>query len=123
MTEIVKLHNPTTFSFRKLTNSPSVPLGIQMFISEDFAVTISHDTESLLRNTWQPSVLSIDTVGHFPLTWNKRVKIRSKKIANKEVELQKQKFEKNSKDRVKMSSSSDIQVSWSQGVKFVVIVK
>ena len=46
-----------------------------MFISEDFAVTISHAMDALLRNTWHPSVLSMDTVGHFPLTWNKGVKL------------------------------------------------
>ena len=45
-----------------------------MLISEDFAVTISHEMDALLRYTRQPSVLSIETVGHFPLTWKKEVK-------------------------------------------------
>ena len=47
---------------------------MQIFISEDLAVIISHCSEALLRNTWQPSVLSIETVGHFPVTCWERVK-------------------------------------------------
>ena len=46
--------------------SPS--LGSIMFISEDLAVTISVEPIPLGKNTWQPSVLSIDTVGTFSLT-------------------------------------------------------
>jgi hypothetical protein len=34
-------------------------------------VMISADRESLLKYTWQPSVLSMDTVGTFPVTYNK----------------------------------------------------
>lgn len=52
-----------------LTKSPASPFGMQIFISEDLAVMISAVTESLLRNTWQPSVLSMDTVGHLPVTY------------------------------------------------------
>ena len=28
---------------------------------------MSADVDSLLRNTWQPSVLSMETVGHLPI--------------------------------------------------------
>ena len=44
-----------------------------MFISEDLAVMISQERDCLLRKTWQPSVLSMDTVGHFPLTCDRMV--------------------------------------------------
>ena len=55
-----------------LTKSPSA-LGMQMFISEDLAVIISAVIDSLLKNTWHPSVLSMETVGHLPITckWRK----------------------------------------------------
>ena len=43
-------------------------LGSIMFISEDLAVTISVEPIPLGKNTWQPSVLSIETVGTFSLT-------------------------------------------------------
>ena len=47
---------------------------MQTFISEDLALMISQVMDFLLRKTWQPSVLSIDTVGHFPLTCERRVR-------------------------------------------------
>ena len=50
-----------------LTKSPSA-LGMQMFISEDLAVIMSAVIDSLLKNTWHPSVLSMETVGHLPIT-------------------------------------------------------
>ena len=40
------------------------------FISEDLAVMISVAKESLLKNIWQPSVLSMEIVGTLPNTWN-----------------------------------------------------
>ena len=50
--------------FLGLTKSPSTFPGMHTFISEDLAETMTALSESLLRNTWQPSVLSMDTVGH-----------------------------------------------------------
>lgn len=50
-----------------LTNSPS-SLGIRTFISELLAVMTWHLMESLLRYTWQPSVLLMEMVGTFPMT-------------------------------------------------------
>ena len=40
-------------------------LGTIMFISDDLAATISVLPMPLGKNTWQPSVLSIETVGTF----------------------------------------------------------
>lgn len=52
----------------KLTNSPLLS-GTKMFISDDLAVTICAATDCWLRYTMQPSVLSIETVGTLPRTW------------------------------------------------------
>lgn len=65
---------PQLFS-NKLTKSPAVVVdGTHMFISEDLAVTISAFSEALLRYTWQPSVLSMETVGHAPLIYGSESK-------------------------------------------------
>lgn len=52
---------------RILTNSPS-SLGTRTFISELLALMTSQLRESLLRYTWQPSVLLMEMVGTFPMT-------------------------------------------------------
>ena len=49
--------------------SNSSPSGTITFISEDLAVTISAPIESLLRNIWQPSVLSTRMRGALPKDW------------------------------------------------------
>ena len=53
-----------------LTKSSSV--GIITFISEDLAVIISVLSESLLKNIWHPSVLSMEIVGTLPKTQNEK---------------------------------------------------
>lgn len=53
-------------------NSPS-GLGTITFISEDLAVTISVLRDSLLRNTWHPSVFSMEMVGMHPMTCNTEI--------------------------------------------------
>lgn len=50
-----------------LTYSSS-PCGTRMFISELLALTMSQLRESLLRYTWQPSVLLMEMVGTLPST-------------------------------------------------------
>lgn len=50
-----------------LTKSPFLP-GTSTFISELLALMISHDSESWLRYTWQPSVLLMEMVGTLPKT-------------------------------------------------------
>ena len=47
-------------------------MGIITFISEDLAVIISVLSESLLKNIWHPSVLSMEIVGTLPKTWNEK---------------------------------------------------
>lgn len=51
-----------------LTYSSS-PCGTRMFISELLALTMSQLRESLLRYTWQPSVLLMEMVGTLPSTY------------------------------------------------------
>lgn len=50
-----------------LTKSPS-SLGTRTFISELLALMTSHWRESLLKYTWQPSVLLMEMEGTFPMT-------------------------------------------------------
>lgn len=50
-----------------LTNSPP-SLGTRTFISELLALMTSQPRESLLRYTWQPSVLLMEMVGTLPKT-------------------------------------------------------
>lgn len=59
--------SPCPFS-QTLTYSPS-SCGIMMFISELLALTTSQLRESLLRQTWQPSVLLMEMVGTVPNTY------------------------------------------------------
>lgn len=56
-----------TLIFLALTYSSS-PCGTRMFISELLALTMSQSSESLLRYTWQPSVLLMEMVGTLPNT-------------------------------------------------------
>lgn len=53
-----------------LTLTYSSSCGIRMFISELLALTMSQLRESLLRQTWQPSVLLMEMVGTLPNTQN-----------------------------------------------------
>lgn len=48
----------------------SSPCGTRMFISELLALTMSQLRESLLRYTWQPSVLLMEMVGTLPSTYS-----------------------------------------------------
>lgn len=68
-----------------LTNSPSLP-GTRTFISELLALMISHFKESLLRYTWQPSVLLMEIVGTFPITWAGR-STQERSVINAAVRL------------------------------------
>lgn len=56
-------------TFMQLLTYSSSPCGTRMFISELLALTMSQSSDSLLRYTWQPSVLLMEIVGTLPKTW------------------------------------------------------
>ena len=63
-----------------LTISWDPGLGIIIFISDDLAVTISVAPMPLGKNTWQPSVLSMETVGTFSLIYTQIIRKKKENI-------------------------------------------
>ena len=73
--------NPILYSLFTISWDPG--LGIIIFISDDLAVTISVAPMPLGKNTWQPSVLSMETVGTLSLIYTQIIRKRKRKYTVK----------------------------------------
>lgn len=73
-------------TFAPLTKSCEPGFGIEMFISDDLAVTISVEPIPLGNITWQPSVLSIETVGTLPSIYTK-CQLKKVRFSNMKLQL------------------------------------